>query len=113
MAANASGSSGWPYSPRRNPPWSPGEGDGHEPEPSGHGRSRAAGQLLAGLGADADVANFQNVLQQPPVQGVQVHERRGGLPMSSGKAASQTSRITNPATLRSVGQCLIRSPRLR
>src|SRR5262249_51644931 len=30
------------------------EGDRRDPEPFGHGRARTAGQLLAGLGADAD-----------------------------------------------------------
>src|ERR1700741_4280338 len=59
------------------------------------------------------VANFQNVLQQSPVQGVQVHERTGSPSVSSGNAASQTSRITRPSTVRSIGQYLMRSPRLR
>jgi hypothetical protein len=56
------------------------------------------------------VANFQNVLQQSPVQGVQVHSRAGNPSVSSGNAASQTSRITRPITVRSIGQCLIKSP---
>src|SRR4029077_10284607 len=59
------------------------------------------------------VANFQNVLQQSPVQGVQVHERTGNPSVSSGNAASQTSRIARPTTVRSIGQCLTRSPGLR
>ena len=62
-------------------------------------------RVAAGDDERESVANFQNVLQQSPVQVVEVHGVAGCLSLSSGKADSQTLRTVRLTRLRRTGHC--------